>query len=172
MTTTIKNISEYKNYEKYIKGNVSEDDMDATPYKYNEKTDVFDIKNIRIKYDFHPRSKIIILVELFFQNKKNPRLNKDNKFTDNILLQCPEDFEGAERSQTYPWMFGVRYPVGDVIIFGETKKELEERKKQEEENKRCKKVRKELMDKLKNLNEVKLCMVVDKIEDMLESIGE
>ena len=171
MTTTIKNISEYKNYEKDIKGNVSEDDMEANPYIYADKTEIFDLKNIRIKYNFHSRSKVFIIIQLYKANVRPP-LNKDNMFKDDLMLQCPKDFEGAERSECYPWIYGVRYPFGNVLIFGETKEELEERKKKEEENKRCKKVRKELMDKLKNLDELKLCMVVDKIEDVLESIGE
>lgn len=169
MTTTIKNISEYKNYKDYICG-MSEDDMDATPYEYMDKTELFDLKKIRIKYNFHPRSKVMVITQLWDgkdrANNIPPPLNKDNMFYD-TLCQCPKDVEGAV--PTYlPWIYGVPYPFGNVVIFGETKDELIERQNKMNEEKRMKKVRKEFMKKLEKCDEKMMCMLIDRLEELEE----
>jgi hypothetical protein len=161
-TTTIKNIKEITNYSI---GTL------MFPSDYHDSSSYYDLKQIKKKYGFHNRSKVYILTKVFDDDVDyiNAKINKENK--QKYATFCHEECEEARPSgMSGNWESD--YPYGDVMIFGETTEEFEERKKQEEEIKRCKKVRKELMDKLKNLNEVKLSMMIDKIEDMLESIGE
>ena len=160
-TTTIKNINELTDYRT---GTL------MFPSDYHDGANYYDLKEIKKKYGFHNRSKVAILHKVFDDDVEyiNAKQNKENKFKCGVF--CKAECEGARESD---WGASVSdYPYGDVMIFGETKEQYEERKKQEEEIKRCKKVRKELMDKLKGLDEKKLCVIVDKLEDMIAGIGD
>jgi len=145
--------------------------MDATPYEYGRDiAEMFDLKKIRIKYNFHPRSKVIIITELLWktdQGTKYPPLNKDNIYND-YIYEVSKDFEGAVQSKAIPWLYGVEYPFGNVVIFGETKDELIERQNKMNEEKRMKQVRKEFIDKIKKCDEKMMCMLIDRLEELEE----
>jgi len=160
-TTTIKSINEVKNYRT---GSL------MFPSDYHDGANYYDLKEIKKKYGFHNRSKVYILHKVFDDDEEyiNAKQNKENKFKCGVF--CKAECEGAREHYRWEGQHVTDYPYGDVMIFGETKEQMEERKKQNKEIERCKKVRKELMDKLKSLDELKLCMIVDKIEDMIENI--
>ncbi len=148
--------------------------------KWVDATRFYDLKTIKKKYDFHTRSSVAVLTKRFHDDVDyiNAPANKDNK--QKVPTCCPQECEGAEpvdmsmfaNGDTCNPIYQSWYPYGDVIIKGETKEQYEEKQAKKREIERCKKVRKELITKLKGLDELHLCMIIDKIEDMLESIGQ
>jgi hypothetical protein len=148
--------------------------------EYYDATRFYDVKTLKKKYGFHTRSPIAVLIKRFDDDIDyvNAPQNKDNK--QKVPTCCPEGCEGAEPMDMSMFANGNEvsqiyqswYPYGDVIIKGETHEQYETKQQRKKEIERCKIVRKELITKLKGLNEVKLCMLIDKIEDMLEGIGE
>ena len=137
MTTTIKNISEITNYST---GTI------MFPSDYHDSSSYYDLKVIKKKYGFHKRSKVHILVKTFEDDMDyiNAKANKDNKqeYSTCCHQENEDSFDGG-----FNGMWCSYYPYGDVMIFGETTDEFEERQQKLKEEKRMKSVRKEFMDK-------------------------
>ena len=147
--------------------------------EWYDATRFYDVKTIKKKYGFHTRSPVAVLIKRFYDDGDyvDAPQNKDNK--QKVPTCCPMFCEGAEPMDMSMFANGNEvsqiyqswYPYGDVIIKGETPEQYEAKQQKKKEIERCKKVRKELITKLKDLNELQLSMVIDKIEDMLEGLA-
>ncbi len=164
-TTTIHLLSELENYKI---GSL------MFPSDYHDSTNYYEIKDIKKKYGFHKRSKVYILTKTFEDDVDyiNAPANKENK--QRVPTCCPEECEGAEpvdmsmfsNGNTCRQMYHSWYPYGDVMIFGETEEQKKSRVDTQEYEKRCKDIRKELMNKMKTFDEKQLAMVMEKIEEI------
>jgi len=163
-TTTIKNIGEITNYKT---GTL------MFPSDYHDSSSYYDLKVIKKKYGFHSRSRVYILTKTFEDDVEyiNAPINKDNRQRVETFChpECqearPSDFMGTSFG-SFGGMWVSHYPYGDVIIFGETIEEHDNRMDKQREEKRMKKVRSEFMKKIKNCDEKMLCMLIDRLEEL------